>query len=415
MPVWKFKLGAKSDAGPPLRPGDAAFLDGVRAAQVMEATPRAAWALYLMALLVATLLAWAGSTRVAEITKADGRVVPDGREQVVASLEGGIVRELRVREGMRVKAGEPLVLLDPTRAAAQQNEGLARRLALKGTIARLTAEASGRAIVFPDDVAAVPAIVSAETEAYNARRNAVGEAVGVNRRNIDLLLRELNMAQSLASQGLMSDVEVMRVRRQVNELQMQSAERLNRFRQEASTDLVRVQGELAQHDEQMVAREDALKRTTLTSPVDGWVKNMRVHTVGGVVGAGAPVLEILPAGTGVLMEARIKPSEIGFVRVGQAAEIKLAAYDYTVYGGMKGQVEYLSPDALGDPDKPGPDTLYFRALIRADGTQLVPKKGAPLEVIPGMTGSVEFHTGERSVLSYLLRPVMKSQEAFRER
>ena len=165
----------------------------------------------------------------------------------------------------------------------------------------------------------------------------------------------------------------------------------------------------------MVAREDALKRTTLTSPVDGWVKNMRVHTVGGVVGAGAPVLEILPAGTGVLMEARIKPSEIGFVRVGQAAEIKLAAYDYTVYGGMKGKVEYLSPDALGDPDKPGPDTLYFRALIRADGTQLVPKKGAPLEVIPGMTGSVEFHTGERSVLSYLLRPVMKSQEAFRER
>lgn len=415
MAVWKLKLG-RPDAGPRLRPGDAAFLNDVQAAHVVEATPRAAWALYLMALLVAAGIAWAGGTRVAEITKAEGRVVPDGREQVVASLEGGIVRELLVREGMRVKAGQPLVLLDPTRAAAQQNEGVARRLALKGTIARLAAEANGRTPVFPDDVAGVPAIVQAETEAFHARRNAVAEAVGSNRRNVELLLRELNVAQAMASQGLMSDVEVMRVRRQLNELQAQSTERINRFRQEASTELVRVQAELAQLDEQMVAREDALKRTTLTSPVDGWVKNMRVHTVGGVVGAGAPVLEILPAGQGVLMEARIKPSEIGFVRVGQAAEIKLSAYDYTVYGGMKGRVEYLSPDALGDPDKPGGDsTLYFRALVRAEQTQLVPKHGTPLEVIPGMTGSVEFLTGERSVLSFLLRPVMKSQEAFRER
>jgi membrane fusion protein, adhesin transport system len=413
MARWRWNT---RNARPPLQPGDVSFLQGVHAAQVAEATPGAAWALYLMLLAVAAALAWAATSRVAEITKADGRVVPDGREQIVASLEGGLLRELLVKEGQRVTQGQELARLDPTRAEAQQAEGQAKRLALLASIARLTAEASGRGLQFPPEVAALPGLVQGETEAFNNRRALVQEAVGANRRNIDLLLRELRMAESMAGQGLMSDVEVMRVRRQVNELNLQSQERLNRFRQEASSELVRAQTELAQLDEQQRVRVDALRRTTLASPVAGWVKNIRANTVGGVVAAGAPVMEILPAGTRVLVEARIKPAEIGFVRVGQPAEIKLAAYDYTVYGGLKGTVEYISPDALGDGERTngGPDATWYRALVRADAGTLR-ARGKVLEVIPGMTGSVEFHTGERSVLSFLLRPVMKSQEAFRER
>ena len=394
---------------------DTAYLGALRAAHQVEATPRATWALYLMLLAVASAITWASVTRVDEITHADARVVPDGREQVIASLEGGILRELLVREGMQVEAGQELVRIDPTRYESQQNESQAKRLALKATMARLNAEASGRALAFPPDVAAVPTLVDGETEAFHARRRSVQEAVGSNRRSIDMLMREVHVADSMAAKGLMSEVEVMRLRRQVNDLQLQSQERVNRFRQDASTDLVRVQNEMAQIDEQVAGRADVLRRTVLTSPVRGLVKNIRSGTVGGVIGPGAPVMEILPIGSRILIEARIKPSEIGFVRVGQVAEIKLSAYDYTTYGGLKGKIEYISPDALGDTERaPNGDATYYRATVRAERSTGLRAKGKPLPVLPGMTGSIEVRTGERSVLSFLLRPMLKSKEAFRE-
>ncbi|MFO1296262.1 MAG: HlyD family efflux transporter periplasmic adaptor subunit [Rubrivivax sp.] len=156
-----------------------------------------------------------------------------------------------------------------------------------------------------------------ETENYEARKRALDEAVAANSRSIGLLVEELNVADTMARRGLMSDVEVMRVRRQVNDLRLANTERINRFRQEASAELVRVRTELALLEEQMVVREDAPKRTVLVSPVNGIVKQIRNNTVGGVVGAGAPIMEIVPIGTRVLVEARIKPADIGFVKVGQ--------------------------------------------------------------------------------------------------
>ncbi|HET7863840.1 MAG TPA: HlyD family type I secretion periplasmic adaptor subunit, partial [Burkholderiaceae bacterium] len=220
----------------------------------------------------------------------------------------------------------------------------------------------------------------------------------------------------MSSKGLMSEVEVMRLRRQVNDLQLQSRERINKFRQDASTDLVRVQTELSLLDEQMAGRADVLRRTVLTSPVRGLVKNIRSNTIGGVVSPGAPMMEIVPIGSRVLIEARIKPRDIGFVRVGQKAEVKLAAYDYTTYGGLHGKIEYISPDALGDAEKSAAsDATYYRVTFRTDRSTLKEKGGKPLPIIPGMTGQVEVRTGERSVLSFILRPMLKSKEAFRER
>jgi membrane fusion protein, adhesin transport system len=213
----------------------------------------------------------------------------------------------------------------------------------------------------------------------------------------------------------MSEVEVMRARRQANDLMLQIQERINRFRQEASTDLVRVRTELAQVEEQMIVKQDVLTRTVLKSPVRGLVKSIKISTLGGVVPGGATIMEIVPIGPRVLIEARVKPADIGFVKVGLPVEVKLSAYEYYTYGGLKGVIEYLSPDALGDEPKSGAqDTSYYRALIRSDVSTLK-SKGKPLSVIPGMTASVEIRTGERSVLQFLLKPVLKSQEAFRER
>jgi adhesin transport system membrane fusion protein len=207
----------------------------------------------------------------------------------------------------------------------------------------------------------------------------------------------------------------MRVRRQINDLSLQMQERVNRFRQDASADLVRVRTELSMLDDQMVARDDVLRRTVLTSPIRGVVKTIKSNTLGGVVSPGATVMEIIPMGARILVEARIRPADIGFVRVGQNVTIKLSAYEFNIYGGLKGKVQSISPDALGDPDRAAaPDGTYYRALVLAERTP--PKKGSkPIAVMPGMTGSVEINTGQRSVLGFLMRPVLRSQEAFRER
>jgi adhesin transport system membrane fusion protein len=395
---------------------DFAFLSPLQQAQQDEPAHVATWSIYLMLVALAVAIAWAALAKVDMVTRADGKVIPVGREQVIASLEGGILRELKVREGEAVAAGQALALLDPTRVEAQQNEGRLKRLALLATVARLQAEAGGRPLAWPKELAEVPQVVQGETASYEARRRALNEAVGTSQRNQALLERELAMSQQMAAKGLMSEVEVMRLRRQVNDLALGTQERVNRFRQDASAELVRAQTELTAMGEQQVVRDDILKRTVLTSPVRGLVKNIRANTIGGVVSAGAPVMEIVPVDDQVLVELRIKPSDIGFVRVGDPVEIKLSAYDFAVYGSLHGTLDVLSPDALSDgaAPPPGGEASWYRALVRADASKL--KAGSkPLTVLPGMVGTAEIRTGRRSVLSFLLRPMMKATEAFTER
>ena len=421
-----------------LQVADLPFVSPVAGAQLLEPAPAAMWAVYLMLVALVAAVAWSALAQVDIVTKANGRVVPDGREQVIASLEGGLLREVMVREGEQVEVGQPLAMLDPTRAEAQQAEGQAKRLALLGTLARLQAEASGKPLKFAPQLPAQ--VVAGESESFDARRNALVEATDSVRRSMGLLGRELDVSQRMSAKGLMSEVEVMRLRRQINELAAQIQERSNRFRQDASAELVRVRTELSLMEEQMVVRDDAMRRNTLTSPVRGIVKQIKANTVGGVVAPGAPVMEILPLGQHVLVEARVRPADIGFVKVGQPVLIKLSAYEYTVYGGLRGVVHSISPDALGDPERASsPDGTWYRALVRADSNSLLPQRKLPkseaaatkaapspaqastpavqpaLPVLPGMNGTVEIRTGERSVLAFMLLPMLKSQEAFRER
>jgi adhesin transport system membrane fusion protein len=258
-------------------------------------------------------------------------------------------------------------------------------------------------------------VVQGETASYQARQRSLVEAVETNRRSMELLKGELAVAETMSAKGLMSEVEVMRLRRQLNDMNLQTQERVNRFRQDASAELVRLRTELSMLDEQMLARDDVLRRTVLKSPVRGIIKTIKTSTIGGVVAAGAPVIEILPVGEHVRVEARIRPADIGFVQVGQSVEIKLSSYEYTVYGGLHGSVISISPDALADSERgANADNSYYRALVSADASALR-AAGKALPVLPGMTGTVEIRTGQRSVLGFILRPMLKTQEAFRER
>jgi len=403
----------EKSAGLALTRKESLFVNALHSAQIDEPLPRATWALYLIAISLGVAITWASMARVDEIARCEGRIVPDGREQIIASLDSGILRELYVREGMQVEAGQELAQLDPTRVEASQNEGQAKRLALLAQAARLTAEASGRALNFPKEVLAVPRLAAAETEAFESRRRALEEATVSVSRSTALLQRELKISQDMAAKGLMSDVELMRLSRQINEMQQQRNERVSRFRQEASSELVRVQNDLAQVDEQMVVRQDAMSRTVLKSPVKGVVKSIKNGTLGGIITSGVPIMEISPVGPRVLIEARVKPRDIGFVRVGQEAMVKLSGYDFNINGGLEGKIDYISPDAMGETEK-NAENGYYRAVVASDRNTLV-MHGKPLPVIPGMAATVEIKTGERSVLSYLLRPMLKSREALRER
>lgn len=397
-----------------LKPGDWAFLSPADAARQVERPTAAIWTIHLMLAAFVAALGWAMIARVDVVARAEARVIPEGRVQQIASLEGGLLRELKVREGEEVVAGQVLAMLDPTRIEAQQNEGRARLLALAATVARLEGESQGREPVFGPELAPVPGIVQAEQATHAARMRSLQDADDTQRRSAALLQRELSVAEQMAARGLMSDVEVMRLKRQLNELTMQSQDRRNRLRQEAAAELVKARTELAALRQQAVVRQDILERTHLTSPVRGIVKNIRQNTLGGVVTAGGVVMEVVPLGDTVLMEARIKPGDIGMVRVGQKVAVRLAAYDASLHGFLDARVETIAPDSVGEGEKQGAEATFTRALVRADAAGLV-SNGKVLPVRPGMVGTADIRVGRRTVMQFLLKPLARANEAFTER
>lgn len=215
----------------------------------------------------------------------------------------------------------------------------------------------------------------------------------------------------------MSEVEILRMRRQANEIRAQIVERNNKYQAEANADLARFELELAQTKENLIGRADVVERTTVLAPVRGTVKNIRANTIGGVIQPGEHILEIVPLEEQLLVEGKIKPSDVAFLHPGLPATVKITAYDYAIYGGLKGQVQLISPDTLKDDQKAASgrgDDTYYRVLVLTDSSTLE-AGGKSLPIIPGMIASVEIRTGEKSVLDYLLKPVLKAREAFRER
>jgi adhesin transport system membrane fusion protein len=399
--------------GPAVRAEDLAWASDMQQALLGERSRVTGVALALMGAALVAGLVWAGFSRVEEITKGEARIIPSSREQVIQSLEGGIMQELRVREGDVVEAGQPLLRIDPTKADASFNEGRSKEIALRATIARLAAESRGTPLAFPPEVASNREIVRNETQAYLARRQALESSTATLKRSKTLLEREIAMTQPMVERGLVAEVELLRMQRQFNELDLQVNERNNKYRAEAAAELSRNEGELAQVTGLLAARKDQLDRTVIRAPLRGTVKNVRVNTIGGVIQPGQDIMEIVPLEEQLLVEAKIAPREVAFLRPGLPATVKLTAYDYTVYGALDGVVELISPDTLREERK-SDEASYYRVLVRTTKSALS-VGGRDLPIIPGMTATVEVRTGEKSVLDYLLKPVLRSREALRER
>ncbi|MFJ2713263.1 HlyD family type I secretion periplasmic adaptor subunit [Pseudomonas sp. NPDC087346] len=400
-----------------LQPGDAAYMKDIQESLLTQTTPGSRLVLNLIAVVLIGGLVWAYFARVEEITLGEATVISKSREQIIQSLEGGILAQMNVSEGDVVEKGQVLLKIDPTRAQASYREALSKVIGLKASITRLRAEAYQQPLEFDDMVKTDQAVVQQEIQAYNARKQALNDSVGALERSYAFSAREIQLAEPLAAKGLMSEVEILRMRRQANEIKTQMVERTNRYQAEANAELAKFELELSQTTENMVGRADVVERTTITAPVRGTVKNVRVNTRGGVIQPGEHILEIIPLEDQLLVEGKIRPADVAFLRPGLLATVKITAYDYAIYGGLKGKVEHISPDTLKDDQKAAagrPDATYYRVLVLTDKSSL-DAGGKSLPIIPGMVASVEIRTGEKTILDYLLKPVLKAREAFRER
>lgn len=365
-------------------------------------------------------IAWASWFELDEITRGQGKVIPTSREQVIQSLDSGVISEMLVREGSVVEKDQVLLRIDDARSGAVYREAQEKYLALAALATRLKAEAYGTPLVFPKALQAYPALIQQETQAFQARRRALSESLSALDNSLTAVRRELAISEPMVRQGVMSEIELLRLTRQQSELMGQRAERQNRYLTDANNELVKVSSELSQTKESASAREDAFMRTTIKSPMKGVVKNVQITTVGGVVQAGQPILEIVPTEDEMLVEAYVKPSEVAFLKVGQSAVVKLTAYDFNKYGGLDGVLEHLSPDTLRDEKQRKPGTPVeleeglYRILVRVKQTTEL-RNGLRLTPSPGMTASVEIRTGYKTVMEYIFRPLQNVTQALRER
>ena len=377
----------------------------------------------LMLAVVGGFVWWAAASELEEVTRGQGRVVPSSKEQVIQSLDPGVLTEMLVREGDSVDKDQVLLRVDDTRATAMLRELQAKTHTLAAAAARARAEAYGGKPEFPAEARASPALIRRETEAFNARRRAIDDSAESLRRGMTLLDREIEITEPMVGRGLVSEVELLRLKRQRNDLALQLTDRQNKFRTEAAADLIKFETELSQARETLVARADAAQRTEIRSPMKGTVKSIRVSTIGGVVQAGQEIMLIVPTEDTLVIEAYVRPADVAFIHPGQKAVVKISAYDYAIYGGLEGTVENISPDTLRDERRaatPVADVAdeansYYRVLVRTNTNALTAPNGQALPIIPGMTASVEMLTGRKTVLQYLIKPLNRASEALRER
>ncbi len=392
--------------------GHTEFMSDVKAATLLDATPWSGLTLLLLIALMAAGYFWASNAVLDEVTVGTGRVIPSTREQIIQSLEGGILAEMPVREGDVVEKDQMLLRIDDTRFGAQFRETHSRITALRAANARLRAEATGGSLVFPSDVRADQ--VRVETELFSSRRLQLDESLAALKRSHQLADEELQMTAPLVKKGVVSEVELLRLQRQVNELRGGLQDRQNKFRADARADLAKNEAELAAVSEGNTARADQVKRTIVRAPLRGTIKNIKVNTVGGIIQPGQEIMEIVPLEDQLLIEARIKPADVAFLHPGLPAMVKITAYDSAIYGGLEASLEQISADTIRDEKRP--DESYYRIQVRTRQSHLKGKNGAPLPIIPGMTASVEILTGHKTVLDYLLKPLLKTRDtALRER
>ena len=362
-------------------------------------------------LLVFGFIAWSMWARLDQITRAPGQIIPSGRVQVLQSTNGGEIARILVREGDKVRRGQLLMTLNPTQVTAGVDEARARVAALKSTRARVEAELFGRPLRFPADVSAFPEFVANERSLYAKRKGALADQLTALTRMEGLSRQELALNEPLVKSGDVSRSEVLRMERAVSDIAAQRTNIQNKYIQDLQTEYTKVNEELVSAEQQLVQRGEVLNATELRSPVNGIVKNVRLTTVGGVLRPGDEAMQIVPTGDALLVEAKVPPADIAFIRSGQSASVRFDAYDSAIYGTGEGEVTFISPDTIAEPATGANPTgqVFYRVHVSVDTRRMhVPNRGERIELQPGMTATAEIKTGEHTVFRYLTKPLLKT-------
>jgi adhesin transport system membrane fusion protein len=374
-------------------------------------------------LLLSAGLVWATYFELDEVTTVTGKVIPSSRGQVVQILEAGVLRELSVKEGDSVDKNQILLKLDDSRAGPVYQEAYRKWKALLARATRLRAEAYDAPLDFPKAVLTDAELVSTETQALAARRSALDHQVEALERQLVPLTREIALTAPLVRQGLVSEVELLRLDRQAAELKGQIATARANFFSRAIDELVLVDTELNQISESLVGYRAALDRTIVYSPADGIVRAVNVSTVGAVINAGQVIMDIVPVNDDLIVEVFMPPSEVAYVQVGQSAQVKLSAYDDRRYGSLDGVVELIGPDVVIEDNKGGArldgapvnfEPGFYRVFVCITNPG-IERNGVRLEPKVGMTATVDILTGNKTVMEYIFNPAQALRNALRER
>lgn len=427
-------------------------------AALFQETPRfGSYILYGLIAFLVIFFIWAYFAEIDEVTVGEGKVIPSSQVQVIQNMEGGIISSIPVKVGDLVKKGDIIVRLDETRFSSSLGETKAKHDALRAKVARLNAEASGRPLQLSADlIKANPQVAEDERQLYLSRQREMETSTSVLRQqasqkrqelqetqaklkqleqSYSLIDKELKISRPLQQQGVMSEVEILRLERQLSDLKGDmDATRLSlprleqaaveattkveaawaKFRSDAASEASIASAELAGTSASSVAAEDRLARTSVRSPVTGIVKQIKINTIGGVLQPGMEIMEVVPMEDTFLIETKVRPSDVGFIHPGQEAMVKLTAYDFSIYGGLEANVENISADTITE-DKNGKSESYYLVQVRT-------KSGAftgtnkKLPIIPGMVSTVHIKTGKKTILQYLMKPVLKAKyDALRER
>ncbi len=391
--------------------------DQINDIYIARLQPQPRWwrfGLWAVALTLLVLIAWAALTTLDEVTTGVGKVVPTSREQLVQAVDAGVVSEVLVKEGELVQANQALVRIDDVRAGANVQESQARINGLQAAAVRLRAESRGSALVFaPALRQRNPELVRTEEQTYAARRHSLDAGLAALQQSLKGFQDELAITEPMAAKGLVSDLDVLRIRRSITETQGRMAELQSKYRADAAAELARIEGELGSQSATLAGRSDAVRRTVLRAPKRGVVKNIRVTTQGGVVQAGQEIMEIVPIDDTLLIETRIRPTDIAFLRPGLPVTVKITAYDSGIYGWLDGELVSISADTLRDEVRR--EETYYKVMVRTSRAALTTREGRELPIIAGMQAFVDIKTGQKTVLSYLFKPILRAREALRER
>lgn len=436
----------------PLRPEGGQNWDADADWSRLEQEPlRARALLYLGFLALIALAVWAGHAEIDEVTRGEGKVIPTSQIQIVQSVDGGVVSEILVREGQIVDSGQVLLRIDPTRFLSSLRENRSQSLSLQARAERLMALSDGRPFAPSDDLLQeIPQAIERERILYLSSRDGLNANLGIARqqleqrqqelnearsrlnqlsRGLELASRELTLSTPLRASGAVSEIDLLRLEREVvrlsgeREQTLSQIERLQssirearekiqevelHFRNQVRSELSDVMGRLAAITEETTALADRVKHAEVRSPMRGTVQRLLVNTLGAVVQPGREVVEVVPMDEALLLEARINPKDIAFLHPGQPAVVKFTAYDFAIYGGLEATVEHISADTVVD------DRGNAFYLVRVRTTESTIGDGLP--VIPGMVAQVDVMTGKKTILQYLLKPVLRAKaNALRER